>query len=172
MSGIQFLKLRFFFRFGSLLRAYSLVGFRPDRDYEYVEINRILRRLHPEILEEVLSGFRGTGSDVGQDDADQLIVNGEVKASVVIVRCGSTSTGLLSWKLRFDTSLWPDITIVVRMDPGNREPLDFFIFPRLDVASQRLKLAEENGLSLDAYRFESLDYLYEMAAPVRFAEAA
>ena len=27
-------------RFGSLLRAYSLVGFTPDRDYRYVEINR------------------------------------------------------------------------------------------------------------------------------------
>ncbi|MFA7588507.1 MAG: recombinase, partial [Novosphingobium sp.] len=32
--------------------------------------------------------------------------------------------------------------------------------------------AEENGLSLDAYRFESLDYLYEIAAPVSIAEAA
>lgn len=30
-------------RFGSLLRAYSLVGFTSDRDYRYVEINRMLR---------------------------------------------------------------------------------------------------------------------------------
>ena len=34
-------------RFGSLLRAYSLVGFRPRRDYRYIEINRVLRKLHP-----------------------------------------------------------------------------------------------------------------------------
>ena len=27
-------------RFGSLLRAYELVGFTPDRDYRYIEINR------------------------------------------------------------------------------------------------------------------------------------
>lgn len=159
-------------RFGSLLRAYSLVGFRPDRDYEYVEINRMLRRLHPEVLGDVLGGLRNAGSVVEQDVSDRLIVNGEFNASVVIVRCACTPTGLLRWRLRFDTSLRPDITIVVRMDSRNQAPLDFFLFPRLDVASQRLRLAEENGLSLDAYRFESLDYLYEMAAPVRFAEAA
>ena len=33
-------------RFGSLLRAYQLVGFTPARDYRYIEINRHLRRLH------------------------------------------------------------------------------------------------------------------------------
>ncbi len=31
-------------RFGSLLRAYQLVGYDPGRDYAYVEINRQLRR--------------------------------------------------------------------------------------------------------------------------------
>src|SRR5262249_34075185 len=34
-------------RFGSLLRAYQLVGFTPYRDYRYIEINRILREMHP-----------------------------------------------------------------------------------------------------------------------------
>jgi len=39
-------------RFGSLVRAYSLVGFQPLRDYRYLEINKVLRRLHPEIVAE------------------------------------------------------------------------------------------------------------------------
>lgn len=160
-------------RFGSLLRAYGLIGFRPDRDYEYVEINRALRRLHPGVLSEVQGGFSEAGSEVLRDGAtDQLSVNGEFNASVVIVRCASTPTGLLRWHTRFDTSLSPDITIVVRMDAGNQAPLDYFLFPRLDIASQRLRIAEENGLDLDAYRFDNLDYLYEMAAPVPFASAA
>src|SRR3546814_2838114 len=34
-------------RFGTLLRAYRLVGYRPRRDYRYIELNRALRRLHP-----------------------------------------------------------------------------------------------------------------------------
>ena len=32
-------------RFGSLVRAYSLVGFTPERDYRYIEINRALRQV-------------------------------------------------------------------------------------------------------------------------------
>ncbi|OYW87378.1 MAG: recombinase family protein [Sphingobium sp. 32-64-5] len=160
-------------RFGSLLRAYSLVGFRPDRDYRYIEINRLLRNLHADVLDEILNGFRDTGSEIQRENrTDRLIVNDEFSVSVVVVRCTSTPTGLLRWKLRFDTSLVTDITIVVRMDSANRAPLDFYLFPRLDIASDRLKLAEENGLSLDAYRFENLDYLYEIAAPVSMAEAA
>ncbi len=160
-------------RFGSLLRAYSLVGFTPDRDYRYVAINRALRKLHPDVLRQVLDGLREQGSEAWQDlGTDRVIVNGEFSVSVVIVRCITTPTGLLRWKLRFDTSLMPDITIVVRMDASNRSPLDFYLFPRLDVVADRVRLAEENGLSLDAYRFENLDYLYEIAAPVSIAEAA
>ena len=37
-------------RFGSLIRAYQTVGFTPDRDYQYLEVNQFLRRLHPEIV--------------------------------------------------------------------------------------------------------------------------
>lgn len=36
-------------RFGSLIRAYALVGYTPDRDYSYIEINRALRRMHPNV---------------------------------------------------------------------------------------------------------------------------
>jgi len=160
-------------RFGSLLRAYSLVGFRPGRDYRYVEINRELRRLYPDIVQQVLDGLAELGSVTLRDSQTDLIeVNGEFTLSVVIVRCVSTPTGLLRWKLRFDTSLIPDITIVVRMDSSNRVPFDYYLFPRIDIACERIRLAEDNDLYLDAYRFDHLDYLYNIAAPVAVAEAA
>ncbi len=160
-------------RFGSLLRAYGLVGFTPDRDYRYVEINRELRKLHPGILREVLDGLRATGSDAWQDlQADRVIVNGEFSLSVVVARCMETPTGLLRWHLRFDTSLAPDITIVVRMDSANRAPLDYYLFPRIDILSEKLRLGEDNALALDAYRFDSLDVLYDIATPIRLGEAA
>lgn len=40
--------------FGSLLRAYSLVGFTQDRDYRYIEANRMLRQFHGETVERVI----------------------------------------------------------------------------------------------------------------------
>lgn len=160
-------------RFGSLLRAYSLIGYTPERDYRYVAINRALRRLHPDLVSAVIEGLKAEGSDAWRDPAsDHIRVNGEFSLSVVIVRCTPTPLGTLRWKIRFDTARMPDITVVVRMDTSNRAPFDYYLFPRMDVAASRLRLAEDNGLSLDAYRFEALDYLYEIAAPVRIAEAA
>jgi hypothetical protein len=38
-------------RFGTLDSAYRLIGFDPCRDNRYIEINRHLRRLYPEIVE-------------------------------------------------------------------------------------------------------------------------
>ncbi|WP_283179908.1 recombinase family protein [Gemmobacter sp. 24YEA27] len=160
-------------RFGSLLRAYSLVGFMPERDYRYIEANRELRKLHPTILREVLEGLRAGGSDAWQDlQTDRVIVNDELSLSVVIARCIETPTGLLRWKPRFDTSLMPDITIVVRMDRSNSTPLDYYLFPRIDHLSEKLRLAEDNALDLDAYRFDDLDLLYSIVTPIPLPETA
>lgn len=160
-------------RFGSLLRAYRLVGFTPERDYRYVEINRELRRLHPGILSEVIGGLEAGGSlALPEDETDRVIVNDEFSISVVIARCFETPTGLLRWKLRFDSSLAPDITVVVRMDRTNRAPFDYYLFPRLETLADKLRLGEDNTLALDAYRFDDLDLLYSIAAPIPLSEAA
>lgn len=160
-------------RFGSLLRAYQLVGFTPNRDYSYVRINRDLRKLHPEILHHVRDGLQMNGSAAPQDPKTELVrVNGEFTLSVVIARCVETPTGLLRWQVRFDTTLLPDITVVVRMDSGNRNPLDYYLFPRIDSFSEKLRLAEDNPLALDTYRFDDLDTLYEIARPIPLDEAS
>ena len=65
-----------------------------------------------------------------------------------------------------------DITVVVRMDMHNRAPFDYYLFPRIDVTSERLRLAEDNDLHLDAYRFDTLDFFYDISAPVAIPEAA
>jgi hypothetical protein len=149
------------------------VGFTPDRDYRYAEINRELLKLHPDIVREMLDGLRATGSDAWQDlQTDRVIVNSEFSLSVVVARCIETPNGLLRWQLRFDTSLAPDITIVVRMDSANRAPLDYYLFPRIDMLSEGLRLGEDNALGLDTYRFDSLDLLYDIATPIPLSEAA
>ena len=58
------------------------------------------------------------------------------------------------------------------MDRANRAPFDFYLFPRIDMLSEKLRLGEDNALALDAYRFDDLELLYEIAAPVPLGEAA
>jgi len=160
-------------RFGSLLRAYELVGFTPDHDYRYIEINRTLRRMHPQIVTDTIAGIKKAGGRVEQDSAtDLLTINGEFTASIVVVRCGTTAAGSLRWQIRFDVGLWPDITVAVRMDQQNRTPLDYYLLPRIDMTKPRLRLAENNGVSLDAYRFDTLDGFFDLAARVELLEVA
>jgi DNA invertase Pin-like site-specific DNA recombinase len=160
-------------RFGSLLRAYALVGFVPDHDYRYLEINRALRRMYPALLGQVIEGLQLAGGTVTQDPTtDLLMINGEFTASIVIVRCLQTSAGSLRWKVRLDTILKPDITVVVRMGPGNVDPYDYYLLPLLDMHEAVLRLCEFNGLSLDAYRCETLSQFYAMAARTSFKEVA
>jgi len=160
-------------RFGSLIRAYQLVGFTPDRDYEYIEINRALRAMHPGVVASTIAGIEKAGGRVVQNAATELLtINGEFTASVVIVRCRETLAGSLRWHVRFDTGLSPDITVAVRMDRMNREAIDYYLLPRLDMTVPQLRLAEHNGVSLDSYRFNSLDALFGMAARTKVLEVA
>lgn len=145
-------------RFGSLLRAYKLIGYTPQRDYRYVEINRFLRELHAELVAKTIQSIENVGASVVRDpDTDLLLINGEFTASIVIARCLQTAASSLRWKVRFDTGLHPDITIAIRMDAKNRSVLDYYLLPRLDFPADRIRMQEENGLHLDAYRVDSLD---------------
>jgi DNA invertase Pin-like site-specific DNA recombinase len=160
-------------RFGSLLRAYSLIGYAPERDYRYIEINRHIRESFQELLAEIIAGLENAGGYVVRDPVSQLLsINGEFTASIVMARSFETSTGALRWRIQFDTGLMPDVTIAVRLDRSNERPLDYYILPSIDMNASRIRLAEDNALSLDAYRFETLTFFYSMAAQTSFWEAA
>jgi DNA invertase Pin-like site-specific DNA recombinase len=157
-------------RFGSLLRAYQLVGYTPDRDYRYVEINRSLRALHPSVAKTVADGIKRAGGLI-EPAADSLLrVNDEFTLSIVIARCSMTISGASRWHIHLDSGFLPDITVAIRMDADNTSILDYYLLPSLDMSMPRLRLAEANGVSLDCYRFDDLDYLFELAERVNLLE--
>ena len=156
-------------RFGSLARAYSLVGFTPDRDCRYIEINRTLRRIHAREVAGAIAEIEQLGGTVSRDAAtDLLTVNGEFTASIVVARCRHTKAGSRRWKVRLDAGLAPDLTVAIRMDDVNEAILDYYLLPLSILDTNRIGLAEENGLLLDAFRFNSLDRFFAMArrAPI------
>ena len=160
-------------RFGSLVRAYQMVGFTPDRDYRYLETNKFLRRFHPEIVNQTESQIASLGGVVRRDPATDLLrINDEFSISLVLARCQTPESGRHHWKVRFDTSLAPDITVAVRLNQTNQAALDYYLLPRLDFLQPRISLAERNAVEFESYRFDSLDYLYGMAEHTRLRRAA
>lgn len=161
------------FRFGSLIRAYEAVGFTPDRDYRYLEVNRHLRELHPQIVRDTEGKIEEIGGEIERDvSTDLLQVNNEFSVSIVLCRCQYQESGNRRWKVRFDTSLQPDITVAVRLDATNQGPLDYYLLPSLDFGSRGFNLADRNGIEFESYRFENLDYLFGMAQRTKVRRAA
>ncbi|MFN7275766.1 MAG: recombinase family protein [bacterium] len=160
-------------RFGGLVRAYALIGFSPDRDYAFLEINKFLRRMHPELVQRVESEIMALGAEIERDNATDLLrINDEFSASLILARCNITDAGKQRWKLRLDTSLRPDITIAVRLNQDNTAPLDYYLLPWIDLGPSRLTLGEVNASLLDGYRFDDLSMLYSMSQRASIRRAA
>jgi DNA invertase Pin-like site-specific DNA recombinase len=160
-------------RFGSLVRAYEMIGYTPDRDYRYIEINRHLRSYHREIVADTISKIEALGGQVRMEaESELLVINEELRASVVICRHYATEAGANRWKIHLDAGLLPDITIAVRMAPGNQQALDYYLLPAIDIERPDIRLRENNGLALDAYRFEDLELFFMLTERVAIWEAA
>ena len=160
-------------RFGSLVSAYQLIGYDPQIDYSFIEINRKLRKQHPEIVASVIQRITDLGTQaVWDEEAGLLHVNGELRVSIVLCRHKSTDAGSSRWLVRLDEGLKPDITIAVRMDATNEGIRDYYLLPGIDMTWENLRVAEENGIYLDAYRFETLDYFLGMAERMKLEEVA
>ena len=59
------------------------------------------------------------GTAIQDDETDLLLVNGELRVSIVLCRHTQTAAGASRWLIRLDAGLKPDITIAVRMDFTN-----------------------------------------------------
>ncbi len=161
-------------RFGSLVRAYQLIGYTPETDYAFIQINRFLRQKYPELVQEIISKLAGLGVAVGRDPATELLtLDHELTASLVLSRCLRTALGgTPRWLVRFEESLRPDVTIVARMNEMNQGIKDYYLFPALDRVAAKVRLAEDNQIALDCYRFDDLEFFYDMAERISIEEVA
>lgn len=160
-------------RFGSLVRAYNLIGFLPERDYQYIEINKVLRRLHPEIVSRTVQEIESLHGNVTRDERTGLLfVNDEFTVSMVLSRSRRSTVGHFSWHVRLDASLEPDVTVAIRLDATNERLLDYYLLPRIDLVSRQLRLSSHNRMEIESYRFDSLEYLYQMGAQINVRKVA
>lgn len=152
-------------RFGSLTRAYELVGYYSSRNNDFIEVNRRLRQLHPEIVERTTTTITELGGKVDRDPVtDLLLLNGELAISLVIARCQSAENGMQQWRIRLDTECHdPDLTVAVRLDANNEIELDYYLLPRLDLPTHEIRVSTRNSEHFECFRFDNLAFFYGMS---------
>ena len=152
-------------RFGSLAQAYERVGFDPGHRAAAWEINRRLRRLHPEIVSRTEQKLADFGGEVWRDPkTDLLHLNQEVVISLVLARCQISPSGAVRWRIRFEPEpLMPDITLAVRLDVRNEAELDYYLLPNLDLPQQEVHLSARNEPEFACFRFDDLSFFYGLS---------
>ncbi|VAL43564.1 resolvase family site-specific recombinase [Enterobacter hormaechei] len=158
-------------RFGGLLRAYTLIGYKPEHDYSYLKINEALRSFYSEIIEDFKGEILKSNCHIDEYKyAPMLYINDEFLISVLVTKCIHMKSGKLRWKVRFDNSQKADITIVIRMNSQNISPLDFYIIPKIENEYSKMFMTETNNIRLDLYRFDNLDKLLQIITRMKVRE--
>ncbi|EIW8195226.1 recombinase family protein [Escherichia coli] len=158
-------------RFGGLLRAYTLIGYKPEHDYSYIQINEALRSFYSGIIEDFKGEILKSNCYIDEYKyAPMLYINDELLISVLITKCTPMKSGKLRWKVRFDNLQKADITIVIRMDSQNISPLDFYIIPKIENEYSKMCMTETNNIRLDLYRFDNLDKLLQIITRMKVRE--
>jgi hypothetical protein len=123
------------------------------------------------LVAEVIQKITALGAHaVWNKETELLDLNHEMSVSIVLCRHTETGAGSSRWLIRLDASARPDITIAVRMDATNEGIRDYYVLPAIDMTWENLRVAEVNGIYLDTYRCDTLDYFFSMAERVNLEE--
>lgn len=161
-------------RFGSLSRAYQLVGFGNADRLEFMELNRRLRRHSAEV--RVLSA-EADNQRKHRRHLHSLSTQHSVLSTVktVLARCHTLvdkyGQSRQRWRIRFDPARlfatgYPDLTLAIRLDAANTSELDYYLLPRLDLPEQEIRVSNRNSASFECFRFDNLNFFYGMAKSV------
>jgi DNA invertase Pin-like site-specific DNA recombinase len=136
-------------RFGGLISAYGLVGFRPSRNIDFISINGAARRLRDATAQALLEGVYAQGGTIERlRGACRFRINGEIVASVAVAQQRRSQRGNPRWQIKQGGSN-DDLTIAVLMDGRQERARAYYFFPRSHLGRGQL-LAIRNPVHVDA----------------------
>lgn len=161
-------------RFGGLLRAYTLIDYKPEHDYNYLNINNYLRDEYSTLMTSFKTQVEKCNCLIDESSDNPLIINDKLSVSIIISKCKKLKSGRFRWKIRLEPSHTPDITIVTRMNSENKSPVDYFILPKLDFSFTDMIIKENNSAIFELYRYNDLSLFYSLLkrADIRSSHAA
>lgn len=144
-------------RFGSLVRAYELINYKPQHDYHYLKINSFLKEKYNQTVSELVAAITDNGCYVDYNEESKLfIINEELKLSVIISRSKKLSTKT-RWKIRLERFFKYDICVVIRLNGNNTGIKDYYILPSIEFVEEEITFSEINPYQIEFYRRDSLD---------------
>jgi len=123
----------YIYRFGSLYRAYELIGYGHAEDFGPVDLRRRTQALREELIARIAAMFPDDVSITrpGGQWRTRLQLRSGLMVSVLIGRPISIRQ-TIRWRIDTAREECEFVTLLARLDKQNRSFLDFHIFPSMD----------------------------------------
>ncbi|QDF38261.1 recombinase family protein [Bradyrhizobium symbiodeficiens] len=131
-------------RFGSLRKAYALIGFNPPADYSYIDTRGERENLIQQLADEIAAVVPNVDSKlIAERTGGCLSLKDGSFVSLRVVRCWQhPQRHCRVWTLRRSAKLHPGIAIVIRLDEQNKEALDYILTSRDRLPGRPLIMTE------------------------------
>jgi hypothetical protein len=130
-------------RFGSLRRAYELIGYGRPAQFGPVDLRRRTQALRDELIAQIVAMFPGKVSIArrGGRWRSRLRLRSGLMVSVLIGRSVHTWKEAIRWRIdpvRHECVL---VTLLARLDEENRSFLDLHVFPNINNRRRRFDVS-------------------------------
>ncbi|MFC3321306.1 hypothetical protein [Mesorhizobium cantuariense] len=154
---------RYQWRFGTIVKAYELIGYEPSKNYRYIGVNRRLETMRLQVIRDLVGAMERRGGVAAHDMATDLLrINEEITVAITIGRCRVSGFGYPRWFSKAYQRPLPDIFVLIRMNPGDLTIRDYLIAPPHEIAGKS-ELHAINGAPLDTYIFPALNPIIRLA---------
>jgi DNA invertase Pin-like site-specific DNA recombinase len=144
-------------RFGSLRRAYGLIGYHPDT-FKVYDARQSAIATRARLANELLSAIQGGGRSAAFDaKSGRVTIAPTLTVSILIVRCQRLVTGSLRWPVRRRIDPDTSLTLVVRMREDNDSFLDFYLLSTRRALKPRLTFRKQRQAEIRPYRLTTVE---------------
>ena len=121
-------------RFGSLRRAYSLIGYRPSERFGPLDLRQRTRGLRDELISRICEMFPEdvSTSRLGGRWRMNLRLREGVAVSVLVCRTVRVWKGAVRWLIYPVAHERQNMTLLAQMDDGNKSFRAFYLLPNMD----------------------------------------
>jgi DNA invertase Pin-like site-specific DNA recombinase len=155
-------------RFGSLRRAYELIGYGRPGDFGSIDLRRRTRALRDELLAQIVSLFPDNVTVIrrGGRWRPQLRLRAGVTVAVLIARSLRVWKSTVRWRVDPNPHERKFVTLLARLDEENRAILHLFVFSKIN-RRRRFDTRRDDPWLSHGVRLQNLSALCKVVASVR-----